>query len=382
MDHSLDDQSASAVDLDAVSVRSIPGEFKDDIFHGHEAPKAERVEKGIFSGQAEAQGEPGQMADSRNRTQSSHASASGSVGKATLSTKQIGKFPAHQFRQQPYENSSGSDTSKWEAETLKKTQAEMQQPRGDRCSLTKEKTDKEMIRSEVDSSTGNQPQILHPRPRNRRPLVAVRMWEHLASIINQLPPPGFAALSAISHYGLGLGAKTAQPEADDDIEAGGSVEEISERRVLRPVPVIEQEITFPRLYDPADMRTVLISTRGFEESNMLASHVRLSGLKAVAEKWTLLSLTDEETSKDGSANDKGDFALVRLVPRKKAMEIITLIHGEKWISCGMGIPRRLCVLFIEPRRGGEVLIEGLTMPEGDSGKLMRKLTLFLLLYDL
>lgn len=62
--------------------------------------------------------------------------------------------------------------------------------------------------------------------------------------------------------------------------------------------------------------------------------------------------------------------------------MITFIHGVEWISCGMGIPRRLCVLFVEPRRGGEVLIEGLTMPEGGSGELMRKLTLFLLPYDL
>lgn len=154
------------------------------------------------------------------------------------------------------------------------------------------------------------------------------------------------------------------------------------QRVLKPAPVIDEGITFQRLYDPADMCTVLISTKGFEESNMVASQVRLSGLKAAPEQWTLLGMANGDIS-DGDTADKKDFALVRLTTLEVATIIITLVHGVEWTSShGNCAPRRLCVLLVEPKQGGEVLVEGLAIPEEGVGQLIRKLTLFFLGYEL
>lgn len=173
VDQSLDGQFASAVDEDATSTRPILGEFHDDVFDGHEVQEAERAEKRICTGQEEAQAAQTQMAASEDRTRFSYTSASGSVGKPTLSAKQIGKLPAYPFRRRCSEINSGNDAGEWEAGTLK-MHIGTQQRLGTRCPSTQEKMNREVTRSEADSSTGKQPQNLQPRPEHRCPSAAVQ----------------------------------------------------------------------------------------------------------------------------------------------------------------------------------------------------------------
>lgn len=344
MGRSLDGQSASAVETGAVGVREMPGEFKEDFpSQGQETREAE----------GETLEEPGQMAASESRTSCAPASASGSTETAMLSEKQLGKLPALESQQRALEAGSGSAVD-------------------------------QTHKTDDDELTGNQLHIFQPRPRRVRirPKKALQNWEVISAVVGSLPPLAFAACRTISQYGLGL-ANTRQLDTHDDTVSGAGEQEKVERRVLRPVPVIEQGISFPRLYDPADMCTLLFSTRGYEESNMLASHIRLCGLQARPEKWTLLSMADRHSShQGGQTDDKNDFSLVTLAPLKTATKLITLAHGMPWTSCGMGIKRQICVMLVEPRRGGEVLIEGLTMPDDGAGPLMRKLTLFFLNYNL
>lgn len=374
MDRSLDGQSASAVDVDAVSVRSIPGEFKEDFFGGHDAREVEQDEQGTGKGRGEAGGESGQVGGTSSQAK-----------QPVLSAKQLGKLPASSLRHHSDEAGSGHD--------IEKMQEETQQPPWDRCALSQETTGEAAVSPEAGDSTkaktcgstGDQSQIFHPRPLNPVkpfPRGAIRNWETISAVLGCLPPPAFAACRTISQYGLGLDTNTTRLDADNDADRTGIAEEETERRVLRPAPLIEQGITFPRLYDPADMCTVLIGTRGFEETNMLASHMRLSGLKAAPDKWALLRMGAGDTSRDDPADNEGDFALARSMSLKSASSLMTMVHGENWTSCGMCVPRRLCVLLVEPRQGGEVLIQGLTVPGGSIGPLMRKLTLFFLGYDL
>lgn len=390
MDRSLDGQSASAVDLDAMSMRSIPDEFKDCF----EATKVEAIESGVHEmgrHQEEQPRESEQMAASNIRTWAIHASASGTAEKAMLSEKQLGKLPVSCSWPQPFDTKPPveNEVTKKQAKTQVEEQAEgNHDPSSERMAYDLPKSCEADSGTRIDAhkSAKHQSHILHPRPHNLTkslPRRALQNWETISAILETLPPPAFAACRTISRYGLGLGSTSAHLDVDDDAKIEGDAEERLERSMLRPVPLIDEGISFPRLYDPAKICTVLISTQGFEESNMLANHIRLSGLKASPDKWALLSMADGDyTSNDDATDDKTNFALVRLMSLEVATILITIFHGGKWTGGGMGVSRRLCVLLVEPRQGGEVLVEGLTMPEGGMEPLVRKLTLFFLGHDL
>lgn len=112
MDRSLDGQSASAVDVDSVSVKSIPGAFKNDRFGGTEAREGSVVEQPVRKGQPAAP-----VVASEDHTQRTQDPVSDQTGTAGFSANQRGKLPLTRLIGNPFKAGSIKDAERRQAGT-------------------------------------------------------------------------------------------------------------------------------------------------------------------------------------------------------------------------------------------------------------------------
>lgn len=106
---------------------------------------------------------------------------------------------------------------------------------------------------------------------------------------------------------------------------------------------------FARLYDPEkdEQVTLLVSRElSFEESSLHVQLIRLSRLKPVPGKWSRMDMV---------TGDVMGFSLVTRMSSQAAKNILS--HYCKVIT-----DQSFRVMYVEPRAGGKVLVEGFMMP--------------------
>lgn len=389
----LDGQSGSAVEYDAVSEKSVPSEFKTNA-----ASPRHVLQQTVLEDEQEAKG------PSTDNHISTSPASSPLNEKVQLSKKQLGKPPTCNIKEQPDEALLNSNQGlQMGVDPLPRSQYPSTEQivcgptmGGDHmCKGQSPTVDIEMSAG-VGSfrSVKHVPlEIVHPRPyAPYKVRLRVKAWEGASALLNFLTPSNLAAFRTIIQYGFATTTAAALEVEDYDQEEDKEKQrEAAEIGVFMPVSTPTGTtctgeynlVTLSKLYDPDDMCTLLISTRGFEESNMLAHQIRLSGLKAVQKEWALMDMSNDECiTVNYDEEAEGGFALVKQTCLHEAREMFRLMYEDLWDQYAPVVSDRLCVMLVEPRRGGEVLIEQLRMSDEKYSPLMRELTCLFLGYGL
>lgn len=120
------------------------------------------------------------------------------------------------------------------------------------------------------------------------------------------------------------------------------------------LPGEQRERLFVRLQDPPEKEEVvlLVSTLDFEKSNQVADLIRRSGTEPAPGRWALLNV-------DCPVHEPG-WSLVTKTSSRAARQVFETMHTAAFISGTQ--ERSLHVMYVEPRNGGEILVEVLSIP--------------------
>lgn len=106
---------------------------------------------------------------------------------------------------------------------------------------------------------------------------------------------------------------------------------------------------FVRLQDPPEKKEVvlLVSTLDFEQSNQVADLIMRSGTEPAPGRWALLNV-------DCPVHEPS-WSLVTKTSSRAARQVFETMHTAAFISGSQKRPLR--VMYVEPRNGGEILVE-------------------------
>lgn len=205
--------------------------------------------------------------------------------------------------------------------------------------------------------------IWHPRVRSGAVSMALRTWERDAAL-QEADELDFDAHTDIQRQ------FRERPDYDLTmrLQQAGRISD-------SPVPLKANLGFFARLHNPAEQTEIilLISTLDFEHSNQHADLIRRSGLEPAAGRWSWIHVSQPV--------DGAGYSLVTRTSCQAARQVLEVCHWGHFTGHTTGESNSLRVMYVEPREGGELLVEGLTMPEGEH-TMMRMLVYYFNAYEM
>lgn len=144
----------------------------------------------------------------------------------------------------------------------------------------------------------------------------------------------------------------------------------AERILDSPKHLVATLCFLPQLHGPAEPVNVLllVSTMEFELANQHAYLLRRSGIEPYpGEEGMILA-------------DDGCSVVIK-TSTQEARQVLMNYHCSYFTSTATGLTSLLRVMYVKPREGGEILVEGLTMPDGEA-MMMWALVYFFPEYDM